>query len=160
MRRRASIRRCKKCRRIIKTVPNCAYTSKLFCSNKCRMDWHNSLRAAAWKMSTLKRKNPRKTLRRAYRFELFEDITGGFRVRLVSARNEKTLWMTSEAYFSRSNARRSFRTLLFALEDFSFEDLTSHGQTKNSPRSSKHKRVLGKRRAQATTSKSSSRTRS
>lgn len=70
------------------------------------------------------RNSARKGTRRSYRFELFEDIEGGFRVRLVSARNENTLWSTTEAYFSRSNARRAYVSLIRALDDHSFEDLT------------------------------------
>jgi uncharacterized protein YegP (UPF0339 family) len=78
--------------------------------------------------------------KRAYRFELFEDVLGGFRVRLVSARNEKTLWITSEAYFSRANTRRAYISLIRALDDHSFEDLT-HDRSKSNLRQRQRRRT-------------------
>lgn len=87
------------------------------------------------------RKSARRGIRRSYRFELFEDIAGGFRVRLVSARNEKTIWITSEAYFSRSNARRAFNSLIFALDNHSFEDQTHANRSKSNLRQRKRARA-------------------
>jgi uncharacterized protein YegP (UPF0339 family) len=103
--------------------------------------------------------------KRAYRFELYEsshpekDVdfyerpnyikVKDFRIRLVSNRNGKILWITSEPYASKANARHAYVSLIHAIDDHSFEDLTRHAKTSNSSRPRKHKRVLGKRGAKS-----------